>query len=95
MESILEAADSFQEVQDVIARYGTLKATNDDLKASLQLSSHKAEEARYFFLLPIPRVTMGLAIRHSILVPAGAEQWGSCMEGWMLRVVDGNEIGGC
>eukprot|EP00884_Botryococcus_braunii_P015624 jgi/Botrbrau1/2745/Bobra.0164s0025.1 len=46
MEGVLEDADSFQEVQDVIARYETLKATNDDLKASLQQASRKAEEAR-------------------------------------------------
>jgi flagellar motility protein MotE (MotC chaperone) len=46
LESVLEVADEYQEVQDLLLRHATLQATNDDLRAHQQRCSKEAEDIR-------------------------------------------------
>lgn len=46
LESVLEVADEYQEVQDLLLRHATLQATNDDLRAHQQRCSQEAEDIR-------------------------------------------------
>jgi hypothetical protein len=41
---VLESADEYQEIQDLLLRHATLQATNDDLRAHQQHSAAEAEE---------------------------------------------------
>jgi predicted RNase H-like nuclease (RuvC/YqgF family) len=43
---VLEVADEYQEVQDLLMRHATLQATNDDLRAHQQRCSKEAEDIR-------------------------------------------------
>jgi hypothetical protein len=43
---VLESADEYQEIQDLLLRHATLQATNDDLRAHQQHSAAEAEEIR-------------------------------------------------
>lgn len=43
---MLEAADEYQEVGDLLGRYATLQATNDDLRTHQQACAAQAEEVR-------------------------------------------------
>jgi len=46
LEGVLETADEYQEVQDLLLRHATLQATNDDLRSHQQQCSQDAEEIR-------------------------------------------------
>jgi hypothetical protein len=46
LESVLEVADEYQEVQDLLMRHANLQATNDDLRAHQQRCSKEAEDIR-------------------------------------------------
>lgn len=46
LEAVLEVADEYQEVQDLLLRHATLQATNDDLRAHQQRCSKDAEDIR-------------------------------------------------
>lgn len=46
LEGVLEVADEYQEVQDLLLRHATLQATNDDLRAHQQRCSKEAEDIR-------------------------------------------------
>lgn len=46
LESVLEVADEYQEIQDLLLRHATLQATNDDLRKHQQQSAAEAEETR-------------------------------------------------
>lgn len=46
LEGVLEVADEYQEVQDLLLRHATLQATNDDLRAHQQRCSGEAESIR-------------------------------------------------
>ncbi|GFH33122.1 modifier of inner arms 2 protein, partial [Haematococcus lacustris] len=46
LESVLEAADEYQEVADLLLRHATLKATNSDLKEHQRKCSELAEGIR-------------------------------------------------
>lgn len=43
---MLESADEYQEIQDLLLRHATLQATNDDLRAHQQYSAAEAESIR-------------------------------------------------
>ena len=46
LEAVLEVADEYQEVSDLLLRHATLQATNDDLRAHQQRCSTEAEDIR-------------------------------------------------
>ncbi|KAF8059972.1 FAP73 [Scenedesmus sp. PABB004] len=46
LEGVLEVADEYQEVPDLLARHATLQATNDDLRRHQQASAAEAEALR-------------------------------------------------
>lgn len=46
LESVLEVADEYQEIQDLLMRHATLQATNDDLRHHQRQSAAEAEEVR-------------------------------------------------
>eukprot|EP00879_Flechtneria_rotunda_P023786 GHRR01025185.1.p1 GENE.GHRR01025185.1~~GHRR01025185.1.p1 ORF type:complete len:250 (+),score=78.43 GHRR01025185.1:128-877(+) len=46
LESVLEVADEYQEIQDLLMRHATLQATNDDLRSHQQRCACEAEAIR-------------------------------------------------
>eukprot|EP00878_Enallax_costatus_P033539 GHUV01037037.1.p1 GENE.GHUV01037037.1~~GHUV01037037.1.p1 ORF type:complete len:111 (-),score=40.94 GHUV01037037.1:855-1187(-) len=46
LESVLEVAEDYQEIQDLLARHATLQATNDHLRQHQQESAAEAERIR-------------------------------------------------
>lgn len=46
LESVLEVAEDYQEIQDLLARHATLQATNDHLRQHQQESAAEAEHIR-------------------------------------------------
>lgn len=46
LESVLEVAEDYQEIQDLLRRHATLQATNDHLRKHQQQSAAEAEEIR-------------------------------------------------
>ena len=51
MESVLEGADEFHEIGDLILRHATLAATNQDLKEQRNHFGEAAEQTRSISLL--------------------------------------------